>query len=159
MLDFTPPAALPAKTGARLALWGAAAVVAVVGLATVAAWLGDPFGLRKRGLERARQDQAVAEGHQAVAEGAAELGRDVLDINDRGASRDRRTVTIQEENRRDLERAPGADAPVHPDLARRFVDGLCRYAAYRADPGCAGLQRVDHPGEAGTDPGRAPADG
>lgn len=83
---------------------------------------------------------AVAAAPVKVAEGQAALAGDAVQTLDQAGRRDRLTITVQQENARALAEAPDADLGV---VLRR---GLCRYAAYAADPECADL-RLEHPPE------------
>lgn len=93
----------------------------------------------------ARSATAEARGGQIVAEGGAAAAVDAVGIADAGRARDDRTIIIQRENAHDLQTAPGADAPVDPELLRRLARGMCRYASTAADPACAELRQADPP--------------
>lgn len=56
-----------------------------------------------------------------------------------GVHRDAITVTLHEDHANAITAAPGADAPINPDLNDAGRRGLCDYAAYADDPSCARL--------------------
>jgi len=79
------------------------------------------------------KDQAKVTTSQtaAVATGAA--------IADHRAVQDQLSITVHQDNAHAIEAAPGASALIDPGLNDAGRRGLCRYAAYAGDPGCAGL--------------------
>lgn len=118
---------------AMLGIFAALVVLAVGGLA-VNAW---------NAHKAAKSAIAEAHGGQIVAEGGTAAAVDAVGITDAGRKRDDRIVVIQRENAHDLQTAPGADAPVDPELLRRLARGMCRYASTAADPACAELRQAD----------------
>jgi len=120
----------------RLAI--AAALVAVV-LAGVG-WVVHMRGA----LDKARAATAIAQAGRATAEAQGNVALDAAAITDAGATRDQRIVIIREANHDAIRTAPGSGAALDPDLVRAGRDGLCRYAAYSAEPECVALRPV-HP--------------
>ena len=120
---------------ARLVIAGL--VVAAILAAGTYVW-----GLRAA-LNKARQGQAVAEGQAAVARGQSAAAADVAAITDTARARDARTIIIHERNADAIRTAPGADAPLNPELVRRARLGLCDLAAYAGRPDCAQVRPAD----------------
>lgn len=119
------------------------AVVLLAGLSKVGFHF-DPFGLTQRRLAKTQVEAAEAKGAATVAKGEAAAGVAALEAYDRGAARAQRTQQVRQGNSHAILTAPGADAPVDPDLARTFVRGLCHYEAYRDD--CGGDRLHEVPG-------------
>lgn len=71
-----------------------------------------------------RADAAIATGQDAA--------NTVADVGASASAIDQTTM----ENDRAIRQAPGANAPVDPDLHRAGLGGLCRYPAYRGRPEC-----------------------
>lgn len=121
-------------------------VLSIVAGLLIAGYFADPFGWRRNALGKAQQGQAVAEGQATVATGQSAASADAAAITDTGRARDTQTIIIHERNADAIRTAPGADAPLNPELVRRARLGLCQYAAYAGDPGCAEMRPTD-PGE------------
>lgn len=131
-----------------------AGVVLIAGLSKLGFHF-DPFGLGKRRLDRAENTAVVETAKAAVAQAQADVGVHALRAYDAAQLKNQATRQIRTENRDAILSTPGADAPIDPGLSRRFDDGLCRYEAYAADPGCAGLPalpRAAAPADAGDPP-------
>ena len=119
----------------------AAAVVAALALVVTAGVLLAKATIK---AETDRTNAAiVAAAPVKAADAGQALAQDAVKTLDAAVKRNDVTIHIQQENARALAEAPGADAPVDPEFARRLRDGLCRYAAYAADPGCAEVRGRD----------------
>lgn len=117
-----------------------AAIAAIFLLATAGLGLVAYIGHEHRALAAAKSAQAVAEARVSVSTGQAGAVTSAAAIADRGAQRDALSITLHEANDHVLQSAPGASAPVDPALNAYGRRGLCRYAAYAGDSGCAGLR-------------------
>ena len=113
------------------------ALVAVAGLYVYVQHL-------RHAIDAARVYAAVQTDKATVTTGQSAAVSDASTIADQGAARDQTTTSIHEDNAHALQSTPGALAPINPALDTVGRRGLCRYAAYAADPGCVGL-RVGHP--------------
>lgn len=102
----------PIPSTTRLALYAAGGFV--VALAVIwALWSFDPFNRRQRAEMRAANATAQAQASETVAK--------ALDTHTT------QTIVIKERESRAVEtvqRAPGADTPIDPDLLRIWRDGL-----------------------------------
>jgi lactate dehydrogenase-like 2-hydroxyacid dehydrogenase len=114
-------------------------IAGAVGMA-IAINLADPFGWRAGKLAKARQAEAVAEGRATVATAQSAAAADAAAITDTARARDTQTIIIHERNADAIRTAPGAKAPLDPDLLRAARRGLCNHAAYAGDPGCAEMR-------------------
>lgn len=85
----------------------------------------------------------VAAAPVKAAEAGQALAQDAVKTLDAAGRRDRLTITVHQENARALAEAPGAAAPVDPELVGVLRRGLCRYAAYANDPGCVEVRGRD----------------
>lgn len=81
---------------------------------------------------------AGTEARTAAAQGeaGADNAKDAIATVGAASGREAQVSTITEENRRDIQSAPGADAPVSPAVAAAGRRGLCRHASYRGRPEC-----------------------
>lgn len=122
----------------RIAGYGLAALVALLGLGVIIERLADPFGLQARRLDREVAARIEAQGKAATATQQVEGLREAMRVQDAGRERDTRTIVIHEANRDQIRTAPGADAPLDPEFIRRLNRGLCLYAANA--PHCGGDQ-------------------
>lgn len=95
------------------------------------------------GMKTRADAKTVAAAPVKAAEAGQALAQDAVKTLDDAGRRDRLTLVVQQENARAIREAPGADAPVDPELGRRMRVGLCRYAAYAADPGCVEVRGRD----------------
>lgn len=114
-------------------------VFAILGVA-LAVWLHFQAGTNQ--LATAVKQAGTA----AVGQGQAQLDADTTRILAAAANRDRVIIVKEKADAASIAQAPGAAEPFGPDLVRRLDVGLCGYAAYRGDPGCAGLQQGDPAG-------------
>lgn len=69
-------------------------------------------------------------------EAALASGTDAVQSVGRTTEYERRVDIITRETERVIREAPGADAPVDPDLHRLGIERLCQHAAYRQHPDC-----------------------
>ncbi len=83
-------------------------------------------------------------GTATVGQGQAQLHADATQILAAATHRDQTIVIKEKADAAAIAQAPGASDPYGADLVRRLDVGLCGYAAYRDDPGCARLQQ-GHP--------------
>lgn len=121
----------------------AAAAIAVGGLAYVSHL--------QHATAAAKVEAAVQRATATVSAGQTAAQIDASAIADRGAQRGLRLAATHEEHAHALQAAPGAGQALDPGFVQRLNDGLCEYAAYADDPGCAGLL--------GGDPGQLPQAG
>lgn len=84
-----------------------------------------------------QKDKAVTATEQSATQ------TDAATTADRRAQRDQLSITLHEDNLHAIQSAPGAAAAVDPALNAAGRRGLCGYAAYSDDPGCAGLRGRD----------------
>lgn len=102
-------------------------------------------------VEESQKGKATVATEQSAAQVAAAI------IADRGTQRDQLSITLHEDHAHALQSAPGATAQVDPALNAAGRRGLCEYAAYSADPGCAGLRGGDPAQLPQAGPGDPPA--
>lgn len=100
----------------------------------------------RHALDAAKVGEATQTDKAAVATGQSAAQVDAAIIADRGAQRDILLAALHEDHAHAIQAAPGASAPVDPAVAAAVRSGLCGYAAYADDPGCAGL-RVGNPAQ------------
>ena len=134
------------------AIFQAVMILAIIG---VAWFVWSKFQAGTHELARSEKQAGTA----TVAEGQSQLDADATRIVAAAANRDRVIIVKEKADAASIAQAPGASDPFGSDLVRRLDVGLCGYAAYRDDPGCAGLRQGDpggspDPGEA--DPAPAP---
>lgn len=98
----------------------------------------------RHALAAAKVQAVVAQDHAIVASGQSSATASAAAIADQGARRDAVEITLHEDHANAIQAAAGAAAPVDPALNDAGRRGLCGYAAYLNDAGCAGL-RVSHP--------------
>lgn len=84
--------------------------------------------------EQTAKTQARLSTNQTQA--ALASGTDAVATVSRTIEHERRVDIITRETERVIREAPGADAPVDPDLHRLAVDRLCHRAAYLEHPEC-----------------------
>ena len=101
-----------------------AALLAFIVIAFSSALLSGSRAKVEAKLNANRADAAIATGQDAA--------NTVADVGASTSAIDRTTM----ENDREIRNAPGAKAPLDPDLHRAGVVGLCRYPAYRGTPQC-----------------------
>jgi hypothetical protein len=111
-------------------------VIALGGFMAFGIWESRGATHALAGAQKAAGTAQVAAG-QAQAQGAA---AQVIYLADR---RSAATAQTHEANHDAILSAPGADVPLDPVLVGRVRVGLCKYRAYAADPGCAGLRQPD----------------
>lgn len=111
-----------------LARWAWLAIAAVV-LALGAWWVVSAFISGKTAKTEARLSEKQAEA-------AMESGTDAVETVGRTIEYERHVDYITRENERAIQSAPGADAPVDPDLARVARERLCNRRAYLEHPDC-----------------------
>lgn len=70
------------------------------------------------------------------AEAAMESGTDAVETVGRTIEYERHIDYVTRENERAISEAPGADAPVNPDLDNLARQRLCQRAAYSEHPDC-----------------------
>lgn len=78
--------------------------------------------------------------NQNQTEAALANGTDAVQSVGRTTEYERRVDIITRETERVIREAPGADAPIDPDLQRLAIERLCLRTAYREHPEC-----VQHP--------------
>lgn len=118
--------------------WALLLLYAVLAVAAVVICVSFYKGIVDK--QRKADAAVVAAAPVKAAQAQVDLSADAIKILDNAGRRDRLTISVQQENARALAEVPDADLGV---TLRR---GLCRYAAYAADPGCAEV-RVDNPAE------------
>ena len=69
-------------------------------------------------------------------EAALASGTDAVQSVGRTVEYERRVDVITRETERVIREAPGADAPIDPDLQRLAIERLCLRTAYREHPDC-----------------------
>lgn len=119
----------------------AAVCLVVLVLVALGVWAWAQF--TGQGATRALAHAEQQAGSATVAAGQARAETNAIQIVVSGEARDHADLTTHQDNVHDIDAAPGADAPLDPrlnDVGRR---GLCRLAAYRDDPECAGLLKGD----------------
>ena len=131
--------------------WVAKAEAALIGFLVVAVVVaGATSCVYSRGLadQKAKDAPVVAQakGEAAVAGAQASAAGEASTIFDTGARRQAAAAITHEENAHAIAAAPGAGVGLDPRLNDAGRHGLCRYAAYVDDPGCAGLREPD-PGQ------------
>ena len=114
-----------------------------VGVSALAIAAGAYVMHLERALATARQQAAVAHAQAVVATGQAEATQDAQAIQSAGSQRDSLAITLHEANDHALQSTPGASDPVAAAVNAAGRRGLCGYAAYANDPGCAGLRVAD----------------
>lgn len=115
---------------------------ATIALLIVAAVVVEIVSLR-HDLAVARAQTQVAKDTSVVVSGQAAAAQSAASIADAGTQRDALTITVHQDNAHAIAAAPGASARIDPALNAAGRGGLCRYAAYAGDPGCAGLLAGD----------------
>lgn len=105
-------------------------IAAAFGLTVLAAWWlvatltsGSTARTQAR-LSKNQTEAALASGTDAVQS----VGRTV--------EYERHVDVITRETERVIREAPGADAPIDPDLQRLAIERLCERTAYREHPDC-----------------------
>ena len=99
------------------------------------------------------KDTAIVASGQAAATSAAAA------IEAQGEQRTAADLNTHQDNANAIQSAQGAATPVPAAVNTAGRDGLCRYAAYSGDPGCAGLQQVGPAQLPQTGGGNAPPGG
>jgi len=106
----------------------------IIGGAILVALLAILFTLQQCSTARTAKTEAKLSGKQAEA--AMQSGTDAVETVGRTIEYERHVDYITRENERAIQTAPGADAPVDPDLARVARERLCQRAAYHQHPDC-----------------------
>jgi hypothetical protein len=106
--------------------------------------------------QSARNANTRAEVSDSQAGATAASGADAVGTVGAVADRDADTDQLTRENADAIRNAPGASAPIDPDLRGVGLASLCRRAAYRSRAEC--VQYASPDAVAGTGGGSAPAD-
>lgn len=128
------------------------AILALV-LVFVAIGLGGFLWWSNHSATKLAVKEQTAAGNATVGQGQAQNNAAAQTITVAGQARDTVDLEVHEHNDQTIASSPGADQPLDPRLVRNLDVGLCEHAAFRADPGCAGLL----PGNSSQLPG--PGDG
>ena len=110
-------------------------------------------------LAVAKVAAVVTKDKGALTDAQIAAQADGATIADRGAQRDSLSITLHEAHANALQAAPGSTAPVDRALNDTGRRGLCGYASYAADPGCAGLLIRDPAQLPSPGPGHTPSAG
>lgn len=118
---------------------GLLAATVILGGLTYVNHLRNALASAKVAVVEAKAQTTVAAGQTAAITSAAAIA-------DQSAQRTALDITMHEDHANAIQAAAGASAPVDPALNDRGRRGLCEYASYSDDAGCAGL-RVGHPAQ------------
>ncbi|HEY2178081.1 MAG TPA: hypothetical protein VGH15_05815 [Caulobacteraceae bacterium] len=124
--------------------WVASILGSVVALAVLGGLLW--FVLNQVGAKKALARAQIQAGTASVAAGQAQAETAAQRIIVAGEAHDHLDIQVHQSNAQAIASAPGADRPLDPGLVGAVNRGLCRYQAFAADPGCAGLLET-HPAE------------
>ncbi|WDS38334.1 hypothetical protein W2_gp025 [Caulobacter phage W2] len=104
-------------------------------------------------IENAEKTAAHATASAVTSEAETRIANAVAqEVQQQLGVRERAIVIRTEGTTREIQAAPGASTPVHPDGYGAFMRGVCRDPARAGDDGCAGY-RTDA-GNSGAQPGR-----
>ena len=111
----------------NLVVSGLIGLVLVIGGMTVVSFLGDPFGIQQRRTDTAIAEALKAKGNAATSDAQANVGIDWNKINATASARERRLNTIGTPNAQQIQKAPGASAPLTDGYIASVNAGLCNY--------------------------------
>lgn len=105
-------------------------IIAALALAVLAVWW----------VVATLTDSSTAKTEARLSENQTEAalanGTDAVQSVGRTTEYERRVDIITRETERVIREAPGADAPIDPDLQRLAIERLCLRTAYREHPEC-----------------------
>ena len=102
-------------------------LVLVVGSASIVSFMGDPFGIQQRKTDNAVAEAIKAKGDAATNDAQANLGIDWSKIAANATTREGRLATIGTTNAQQIQKAPGANAPLTDGYIAAVNAGLCNY--------------------------------
>jgi len=123
------------------------AIATILTMIVAAALIGIAGGLWW--MDHSAKKLAVTEqakaGAATVGQGQAQAQTAAQQIIVSGQARDHLDIQLHQDNANAIAHAPGASDALDPTLLRTARLGLCKHAAYAADPGCARLREPDPP--------------
>lgn len=111
----------------NLVVTGLIGLVLIIGSMTVVSFLGDPFGIQKHKTEAAVSEALKAKGQAATSDAQSNVGIDWSKIAATAATREGRLATIGTTNAQQIQKAPGASAPLTDGYIDAVNAGLCNY--------------------------------
>lgn len=111
-------------------------LVLVVGSMTIVSFMGDPFGIQKHKTEAAVSAALTAKAEAATSDAQSGVGIDWGKIAAAASTREGRLATIGTTNAQQIQKAPGANAPLTDGYIDAVNAGLCNYES-TPRPGCS----------------------
>ena len=102
-------------------------LILIVGSASIVSFMGDPFGIQQRKTDNAVAEAIKAKGDAATNDAQSNVGIDWSKIAANATTRDSRLATIGTTNAQQIQKAPGANAPLTDGYITAVNAGLCNY--------------------------------
>jgi hypothetical protein len=102
-------------------------LILIVGSASIVSFMGDPFGIQQRKTDNAVAEAIKAKGDAATNDAQSNVGIDWSKIAANATTRDSRLATIGTTNAQQIQKAPGANAPLTDGYIAAVNAGLCNY--------------------------------
>lgn len=94
---------------------------------SVVSFFGDPFGIQQRRTDTAIAEAVKAKGDAATSDAQTNVGLDWNKINAAASTRDSRLAVIGTNNAQQIQKAPGASAPLSDGYIAAVNAGMCNY--------------------------------